>query len=134
MSLPAGGCAFPTLRPGERTLLAVDARAAGPGKVTCSVLSPDGAEVDVDVAENPDGTFHVSYTAPEPGSYGLTVRFGGQHVPNSPFRIVVCGGGLWGHGVRGHGVIGSWGAEEHWGSWEVMGGHGRSWGDMESWA
>lgn len=83
-----GGCAFPTLRPGERTLLAVDARAAGPGKVTCSVLSPDGAEVDVDVAENPDGTFHVSYTAPEPGSYGLTVRFGGQHVPNSPFRIV----------------------------------------------
>ena len=111
MSLPAGGCAFPTLRPGERTLLAVDARAAGPGKVTCSVLSPDGAEVDVDVAENPDGTFHVSYTAPEPGSYGLTVRFGGQHVPNSPFHIVVCGGGRlgsWGQrsrsqrGVRGH--------------------------------
>ena len=102
MSLPAGGCAFPTLRPGERTLLAVDARAAGPGKVTCSVLSPDGAEVDVDVAENPDGTFHVSYTAPEPGSYGLTVRFGGQHVPNSPFRIVVCGGVVWGQRSRGH--------------------------------
>ena len=131
MSLPAGGCAFPTLRPGERTLLAVDARAAGPGKVTCSVLSPDGAEVDVDVAENPDGTFHVSYTAPEPGSYGLTVRFGGQHVPNSPFRIVVCGGGRLGSEVTGSsgvmgslgggGLMGPWGAEEHWGSWEVMG-------------
>lgn len=51
--------------------------------------TPDGAELDVDVVENADGTFDIYYTAPEPGKYIITIRFGGEHIPNSPFHVVV---------------------------------------------
>ena len=79
----------PTIQLGEQTLLTVDAKAAGPGKVTCAVRAPDGAEADVDVVENADGTFDIFYTAPQPGKYIICVRFGGEHVPNSPFQVMV---------------------------------------------
>lgn len=78
----------PTIQLGEQTLLTVDAKAAGPGKVTCAVRAPDGAEADVDVVENADGTFDIFYTAPQPGKYIICVRFGGEHVPNSPFQVM----------------------------------------------
>lgn len=67
----------------------MDAKAAGKGKVTCTVSTPDGAELDVDVVENHDGTFDIYYTAPEPGKYVITIRFGGEHIPNSPFHVLV---------------------------------------------
>jgi len=73
----------------------VDAKAAGKGKVTCKVSTPDGAELDVDVVENADGTFDIYYTAPEPGKYVITIRFGGEHIPNSPFHVVVSTSALW---------------------------------------
>uniref|UniRef100_A0A4W4DWE1 Calponin-homology (CH) domain-containing protein n=1 Tax=Electrophorus electricus TaxID=8005 RepID=A0A4W4DWE1_ELEEL len=79
----------PTIQTSEETLVSVDAKAAGKGKVTCKVLTPDGTELDVDVRENVDGTFDIYYTAPEPGKYIITIRFGGQHIPNSPFHIQV---------------------------------------------
>ncbi|XP_033927771.1 LOW QUALITY PROTEIN: filamin-A [Melopsittacus undulatus] len=77
----------PTIQLGEETVITVDAKAAGKGKVTCSVCTPDGAEADVDVVENPDGTFDIFYTAPQPGKYVICVRFGGEHIPNSPFQV-----------------------------------------------
>lgn len=67
----------------------MDAKAAGKGKVTCTVCTPDGAELDVDVVENEDGTFDIFYTAPQPGKYVICVRFGGEHIPNSPFQVMV---------------------------------------------
>lgn len=67
----------------------MDAKAAGKGKVTCTVLTPNGMELDMDVTENPDGTFDIYYTAPEPGKYVITIRFGGQHIPKSPFQVMV---------------------------------------------
>uniref|UniRef100_A0AAR2JX40 Calponin-homology (CH) domain-containing protein n=1 Tax=Pygocentrus nattereri TaxID=42514 RepID=A0AAR2JX40_PYGNA len=79
----------PNIQMREETVVSVDAKAAGKGKVTCKVLTPDGAELDVDVVENLDGTFDIYYTAPEPGKYVITIRFGGQHVPNSPFHVQV---------------------------------------------
>ncbi|XP_047431706.1 filamin-A-like isoform X9 [Mugil cephalus] len=78
----------PTIQIGEETVITVDAKAAGKGKVTCKVSTPDGAELDVDVVENPDGTFDIYYTAPEPGKYVITIRFGGEQIPNSPFHVV----------------------------------------------
>ncbi|KAI5617955.1 filamin-C isoform X4 [Silurus asotus] len=80
----------PTIQIGEETVITVDAKAAGKGKVTCKVSTPDGAELDVDVVENSDGTFDIYYTAPEPGKYIITIRFGGEHIPNSPFHVVAC--------------------------------------------
>ncbi|XP_067915420.1 filamin-C isoform X2 [Heterodontus francisci] len=78
----------PTIQIGQETVITVDAKAAGKGKVTCKVSTPDGAELDVDVVENQDGTFDIYYTAPEPGKYVITIRFGGELIPNSPFHVV----------------------------------------------
>lgn len=83
-----GACLGPSIQIGEETVITVDAKAAGKGKVTCKVSTPDGAELDVDVVENQDGTFDIYYTAPEPGKYIITIRFGGEHIPNSPFHVV----------------------------------------------
>lgn len=88
-SCPLGACLGPTIQIGEETVITVDAKAAGKGKVTCKVSTPDGAELDVDVVENQDGTFDIYYTAPEPGKYVITIRFGGEQIPNSPFHVVV---------------------------------------------
>uniref|UniRef100_A0A8C0JGP3 Filamin A n=1 Tax=Chelonoidis abingdonii TaxID=106734 RepID=A0A8C0JGP3_CHEAB len=79
----------PTIQIGEETVITVDTKAAGKGKVTCTVCTPDGSEVDVDVVENEDGTFDIFYTAPQPGKYVICVRFGGEHIPNSPFQVLV---------------------------------------------
>ncbi|XP_078138337.1 filamin-C isoform X4 [Centroberyx gerrardi] len=86
--LVTGSGLGPTIQIGEETVITVDAKAAGKGKVTCKVSTPDGAELDVDVVENADGTFDIYYTAPEPGKYVITIRFGGEHIPNSPFHVV----------------------------------------------
>uniref|UniRef100_A0A3Q1AZC9 Calponin-homology (CH) domain-containing protein n=1 Tax=Amphiprion ocellaris TaxID=80972 RepID=A0A3Q1AZC9_AMPOC len=76
------------LQTSEDTVITVDAKAAGKGKVTCKVLTPQGMELDMDVVENHDGTFDIYYTAPEPGKYVITIRFGGQNIPKSPFHVV----------------------------------------------
>ncbi|XP_067292165.1 filamin-C isoform X1 [Pseudorasbora parva] len=78
----------PNIKMAEETFITVDAKAAGKGKVTCTVLTPNGIELDMDVTENPDGTFDIYYTAPEPGKYVITIRFGGQHIPKSPFQVM----------------------------------------------
>ena len=82
----------------------MDAKAAGTGKVTCTVSTPDGAELDVDVVENHDGTFDIYYTAPEPGKYVITIRFGGEHIPNSPFHVLVSSAAIAELGVAGRGA------------------------------
>lgn len=91
-SILSGSGIGPTIQIGEETVITVDAKAAGKGKVTCKVSTPDGAELDVDVVENADGTFDIYYTAPEPGKYVITIRFGGENIPNSPFHVVVSDG------------------------------------------
>ena len=88
-ALSVGARVGPTIQIGEQTVITVDAKAAGKGKVTCSVCTPEGAELDVDVVENEDGTFDIFYTAPQPGEYVICVRFGGEHIPNSPFQVTV---------------------------------------------
>lgn len=80
------------LQTSEDTVITVDAKAAGKGKVTCKVLTPQGMELDMDVVENHDGTFDIYYTAPEPGKYVITIRFGGQNIPKSPFHVMVSKG------------------------------------------
>uniref|UniRef100_A0A672H3R9 Filamin C, gamma a (actin binding protein 280) n=1 Tax=Salarias fasciatus TaxID=181472 RepID=A0A672H3R9_SALFA len=88
------------LQTSEDTVITVDAKAAGKGKVTCKVLTPQGMELDMDVVENHDGTFDIYYTAPEPGKYVITIRFGGQNIPKSPFHVVVSKEALYCSGRR----------------------------------
>uniref|UniRef100_A0A8C6YF19 Filamin C n=1 Tax=Naja naja TaxID=35670 RepID=A0A8C6YF19_NAJNA len=86
--LVTGACLGPTIQIGEETVITVDAKAAGKGKVTCKVSTPDGAELDVDVVENHDGTFDIYYTAPEPGKYVITIRLEANRSPTAPFMCL----------------------------------------------
>lgn len=90
LSLPVSA-SLQRLQTSEDTVITVDSKAAGRGKVTCKVLTPQGMELDMNVVENHDGTFDIYYTAPEPGKYVITIRFGGQNIPKSPFHVVVSG-------------------------------------------
>ncbi|XP_023664499.2 filamin-A-like isoform X2 [Paramormyrops kingsleyae] len=94
----------PNIQTGEQTLITVDAKAAGKGKVTCSVSTPDGAEVDVNVVENEDGTFDISYMVPQPGKYNIYVRFGGELIPNSPFQVTAAERPVGLNGLDGSGL------------------------------
>ncbi|XP_038628402.1 filamin-B isoform X2 [Tachyglossus aculeatus] len=78
-----------TVKTGEELGFVVDAKTAGKGKVTCTVLTPDGTETEADVIENEDGTYDIFYTAAKPGTYVIYVRFGGVDIPNSPFTVMV---------------------------------------------
>uniref|UniRef100_A0A667XLF9 Filamin B n=1 Tax=Myripristis murdjan TaxID=586833 RepID=A0A667XLF9_9TELE len=86
---PPGPGVGPTVAIGEELGLVVNAKAAGKGKVCCVVVQPDGSEVEAEVLENEDGTFDIFYTAPAPGNYFIYVRFGGENVPRSPFKVMV---------------------------------------------
>ncbi|XP_017560373.1 filamin-B isoform X1 [Pygocentrus nattereri] len=77
----------PTIGIGEEVGFVVNTKGAGKGKVTCVVVTPDGTEVEADVIENEDGTFDIFYTAPTPGAYVIYVRFGGENIPRSPFKV-----------------------------------------------
>lgn len=79
----------PTVAIGQEMSLAVNTKGAGKGKVCCVVVQPDGCEVEAEVVENPDGTFDIFYTAPAPGNYVIFVRFGGENIPRSPFKVMV---------------------------------------------
>ncbi|XP_041835805.1 filamin-B isoform X2 [Melanotaenia boesemani] len=83
----------PTVAIGEELGLVVNAKGAGKGKVSCMVVQPDGSEVEAEVLENEDGTFDIFYTAPAPGNYVIYVRFGGENVPHSPFKVMVTSDG-----------------------------------------
>uniref|UniRef100_A0A8C1UH26 Filamin B n=1 Tax=Cyprinus carpio TaxID=7962 RepID=A0A8C1UH26_CYPCA len=82
----------------------VNTKGAGKGKVSCVVVTPDGTEVEAEVIENEDGTFDIFYTAPKPGTYVIYVRFGGENIPRSPFKVTVTDGGyVSGNSVNGTG-------------------------------
>ena len=41
------------------------------------------------VTELPEGRYKVEYTAPIAGTYQLSVMMNGEHITNSPFKLVV---------------------------------------------
>lgn len=88
-SVSSGPGIGPTIGIGEEVGFVVNTKGAGKGKVSCIVVTPDGTEVDAEVIENEDGTFDIFYTAPKPGTYVIYVRFGGENIPRSPFKVMV---------------------------------------------
>ena len=77
----------PVIPVGAEAMATVDSSAAGNAKVTAQVLGPHQELVEADVFENTDGTYDIFYTAMEAGEYLLSIRYGGQHIKNSPFRV-----------------------------------------------
>ncbi|XP_071491358.1 filamin-A-like isoform X3 [Diadema antillarum] len=72
----------------EETVIKVNSRDAGKGRVTCTITGPDGKEIpDVKVIENPDGTFDIIWTCPAAGNYEVDLRFGGVSLTGGPITI-----------------------------------------------
>ena len=74
----------------EETTIKVNSRDAGTGRVTCTIIGPDGQEVpNVEVVENGDGTFDIVWMCPAPGQYVVDLRFGGVSLTGGPITITV---------------------------------------------
>ncbi|XP_070164424.1 filamin-like isoform X4 [Polyergus mexicanus] len=72
-----------TLAQGEEYCITVDTENAGRGAVTCRIRSTSGSEVvDIDIEDNGDGTVNIYYTVADAGDYTLSIKFGGQPVPD----------------------------------------------------
>ncbi|XP_043469574.1 filamin-A isoform X2 [Leptopilina heterotoma] len=71
-----------TLAQGEEYCITVDTENAGRGAVTCRIRSTSGSEdVDIDIQDNGDGTVDIYYTVADAGEYTLSIKFGGQPIP-----------------------------------------------------
>ena len=85
----AEGLENTTVPVNKETVICVDASQAGEGKVTCRIRSPSGNDIDIDIVENPDGTFSLLFTPQMMGAYTINIKFGGQSVPGGEYDIQV---------------------------------------------
>ncbi|XP_043279891.1 filamin-A isoform X2 [Venturia canescens] len=77
-----------TLAQGEEYCITVDTGNAGRGALTCRIRSTSGSEVvDIDIEDNGDGTVNVYYTVADAGDYTLSIKFGGQPIPNGLYTF-----------------------------------------------
>ena len=69
--------------------IAVDARGAGgTGALEVGVWGAQVPARFVSVEHNGDYTFSVSYDIPEPGEAEISIKWHGQHISGSPFKVV----------------------------------------------
>ncbi|CAG0912726.1 unnamed protein product [Notodromas monacha] len=76
-----------TLMIGEEYCITVNAKNAGTGAVTCRIRSVSGNDMDIDIADNGDGTFSIYYKVNDTGEYTISVKFGGQQVPQGSYTV-----------------------------------------------
>ncbi|XP_022709435.1 filamin-A-like isoform X1 [Varroa jacobsoni] len=68
----------------------LDTRAGGPGELSAHCLGPSKM-ARCELISHGDGTFELLVTPLESGKHMLSIKYGGQHVPGSPFTIRVAG-------------------------------------------
>ncbi|MEQ2203804.1 hypothetical protein XENOCAPTIV_003895 [Xenoophorus captivus] len=89
----------------------VDTRNAGSGDLKVLVKDPRGIEEPVKQISSQDGVFSYEYCPKSPGKYTVSITWGGQHIPKSPFDVVVGPEAgpqqirAWGPGLEG-GIVG----------------------------
>ena len=71
-------------REAEFTVNALD---AGSGALALSIDGP--AKVKMNCVEQDDGTYRVTYRPTVPGSYEISIRFAGQHIPGSAYKVLI---------------------------------------------
>ncbi|XP_060579330.1 filamin-C-like isoform X2 [Ruditapes philippinarum] len=67
----------------------IDTREAGYGQLGLAMDGPRRSKVNMDLIDNEDGTCKAVYKPKTPGNYVIMVTYGGQHIPGSPFDIIV---------------------------------------------
>nr|XP_032651018.1 filamin-A-like isoform X1 [Chelonoidis abingdonii] len=89
----------------------VDCSRAGSAELTIEIISEGGAQAEVRVQDNGDGTYTIAYTPLCSGTYTITIKYGGQPVPHFPSTLQVepaldtSGVKVYGPGVDGDGVF-----------------------------
>lgn len=87
----------------------IDTRRAGPGELTAHCTGPRKVAY-CELYDHGDATFTLNIKPQEPGRHLLTIKYGGQHVPGSPFGLRVVGAPdaskvrVYGPGIE-HGVL-----------------------------
>lgn len=83
-------------RSAEFTVNALD---AGSGALALSIDGP--AKVKMNCVEQDDGTYKVIYSPTVRGDYEISIRFAGQHIPNSPYKVHISAPGEFDDGGQG---------------------------------
>ncbi|XP_069676636.1 filamin-A isoform X2 [Periplaneta americana] len=87
----------------------IDTRRAGPGELTAHCVGPHKVAY-CELYDHGDGTFTLNVKPQEAGRHALTIKYGGDHVPGSPFSLRVAGAPdpskvrVYGPGIE-HGVL-----------------------------
>ncbi|XP_032219787.2 filamin-A isoform X1 [Nematostella vectensis] len=72
---------------GKSAEFTVNALEAGSGALALSVDGP--AKVKMNCTENQDGTYQVTYCPVVAGEYTISIKFAGQHIPDSPYNVTI---------------------------------------------
>ncbi|KAJ3602536.1 hypothetical protein NHX12_030289, partial [Muraenolepis orangiensis] len=83
----AGGPGLERAQVGVPAEFSIWTREAGAGGLSVAVEGPSRAEISFQ--DRKDGSCGVSYLAPEPGDYEVSVKFNEQHIPDSPYLVPV---------------------------------------------
>ncbi|KAL4224418.1 hypothetical protein ACF0H5_017870 [Mactra antiquata] len=67
----------------------LDTREAGFGDLKMCIEGPRKSHVDMECYDNEDGTCRVVYNPTQKGKFKISIIFGGEHVPGSPFEVEV---------------------------------------------
>lgn len=87
----------------------IDTTRAGPGELTAHCVGPQRV-AHCELIDQLDGTFYLFLKPQEGGRHILTIKYGGEHVPGSPFNVRVAGAPdpsrvrVYGPGIE-HGVL-----------------------------
>lgn len=76
------------LKSGEQTYFTVDMRQAGEADLHINVGGP--VNTPAQIKDQANGMVRCEYTPTEAGDYLIDVQYGGLHIPNSPYNVLVC--------------------------------------------
>ncbi|XP_075148241.1 filamin A protein cher isoform X7 [Haematobia irritans] len=74
----------PASRPAE---FEVDTKKAGQADINVDIKNPKGKHIKPRLQEINDGTYVVSFVPDECGTYNVSIKYGGQEIEGSPFKL-----------------------------------------------